>query len=343
MRFRSLAINQAVTGVSQGVITLILALCGAGVWSLVVGTVAASGVRLIATWAQARPRFVFSTRISLLRPYFTMSSHLVGQRLLGFWVEQADTLIVGRLLGAQTLGYFSVAKTIAHMPLDKISEIVNQVSLPAFAALQDDRTAWLNALEKVLRLAATAAFPLFFGMAAVSPAAMHLLLGNRWLDTTAPFALFCLILPLRSINAFMNAVVIALGRTYVSFTNLMIWGLLLPPAVLAGSHFGIIGVAAAWALIFPCVFLIGSARIAKHLDLRIGTLLRPLRAPALCAAAMMVAVYSIGATLPQLPSIAILAVQIAAGAVIYPALLRLFARSAFEDSVAMAVRLLSRR
>jgi O-antigen/teichoic acid export membrane protein len=340
MGFRSLATTQAISGIAQSVFTLLLALLGAGVWSLVLGGLLAGLVRLIATWTQARPPIGVSRDFQLLKPYVAFSAYIVGQRLLWFWAQQVDTLIVGRMLGAQVLGLFSVAKNMAHMPLDRIGEIVNQVSFPAFASLQHDREAWVSAFEKVLLLSAAFTFPLFWGLAAVSPAAMQLLLGNKWLDTIIPFALFCLILPLRTVQTLTASILVGLGRTDVSFKNVVLWALVLPPAILAGSRYGMTGVAAAWALAFPVIFLLGSIRVAHALALRPAQMLRPLLLPAACASIMALTVFGVGRIFADRSAVMRLALETLTGLATYPLALRLLARQVFADCYRMSRQLL---
>jgi teichuronic acid exporter len=340
MGFRSLATTQAVSGIAQSAFTLLLALAGAGVWSLVVGGLLAGLVRLVATWVQAQPPFGVSRDFGLLKPYVAFSAYMVGQRLLWFWVQQVDTFIVGRLLGAPTLGLFSVAKNMAHMPLDKIGEIVNQVSLPAFASLQHDRQAWVNAFEKVLLLSAAFTFPLFWGMAAVSPAAMELLLGDKWLDTIVPFALFCLILPLRTIHALTGSILVGLGRTDVSFKNIVLWALVLPPAILAGARYGMTGVAAGWALAFPVVFVLGSFRVAHALSMRPAQVLRPLLLPAACASIMALSVFFVGMTLSARSPATRLALETVTGLLVFPLALRFLGKPVFDECYRLSRQLL---
>ncbi len=53
------------------------------------------------------------------------------------------------------------------------------MSLPSFAAVQDDAQRWRDGLRKLIRLASATSFPVFWGMAAVAPAALPLLLGPK--------------------------------------------------------------------------------------------------------------------------------------------------------------------
>lgn len=339
MRFKELGITQAFAAVGSSVLTLALALNGAGVWALVGGALAMSALKLAGYLWFTGAFAGFSSQLSLLRSYLGFSARLVMQRVVWFAVEQGDLLIVGRLMGAAPLGVYSVAKTFSQIPLDRAAEIVNQVSLPLFAAVQDDKPRWVEAVRKLLRLTSVAAFPLFWGMAAVAPVAVPMLLGEKWAAAVLPFMLFCAVLPVRMAGAFLHTVLLALGRADVAMRIMIIWALTLMPMFAVGSLWGVVGVAAAGALGFPIIYLLSIRMFARALDIPLGTFLAPLLAPGGAAlGCALVATLVRLAVAGLLPAVVVLCLQILAGALAYVALLRLLSHATLLEATDLVLR-----
>src|SRR5262249_10544468 len=104
LRFRELAIIQVLFGIAQAVATILLALSGAGVWSLVGGVLIGNTLRVALLTYSAKPPLRMSLRFSLLRPYWSFSGYLLLQRMLWFWAEQADQFFIARFQGSAPLG-----------------------------------------------------------------------------------------------------------------------------------------------------------------------------------------------------------------------------------------------
>jgi teichuronic acid exporter len=344
MRFKQLAISQACAGAGSSAVTLACALLGAGVWSLVIGVIAQRLILAVFYFVYVGGFAGMSMQFGLLRSYLAFSANLVAQRLTWFWVEQIDQLVIGRLLGQAPLGAYSVARNLSHIPLDRTAEIVNQVSLPSFAAVQDDPQRWRDGLRKLMRLAAATSFPVFWGMGAVAPVALPLLLGPQWDAAVVPFMLFCAILPLRTAHSLTCTVLLGLGRADLSFRSVLIWAVLLTPLFFVGARFGLFGVALAWVVGFPLVYLVSVWMLVRVLRIPASLLFQPMASPALAAAACVAAVLVTQAVLvSRLSPLVVLGLQVAAGAITYIGILRLSSREVFAEVVDLVQRFSGRR
>jgi teichuronic acid exporter len=344
LMFRELAMGNAVSGVGASILTLALAMNGAGVWSLVFGVLAGSLIRTVMFLWYAGDFMGLSTHLSVLRSYMSFSLNVLGQRLAWFWVEQLDQLIIGKLLGAGPTGSYSVARNLSHIPLERTADIINQISLPSFAVVQDETARWQAALRKLVRIASVVAFPLFWGMAAVAPTAIPWLLGDSWQPTVIPFILFSLILPLRTVHSLSTTVLLALGRADLSLRGVLLWAALLSPMFLVGAKLdGINGVAAAWAIGFPLVYLIHAWLATRTLKVPAGLFIVPMLAPmaaaAACAGVATVLRLGLGTTLS---AHVLFIAQVCGGAGTYLVLLRLLSREAYNEILDLVLRLVGR-
>ena len=63
---------------------------------------------------------------------------LIKNYILRFFYQKSDCIIIGKILGDHTLGFYSVAVDLARMPVDKFVMIISHVCFPIFSTLQDD-------------------------------------------------------------------------------------------------------------------------------------------------------------------------------------------------------------
>ncbi|HJS89973.1 MAG TPA: lipopolysaccharide biosynthesis protein [Steroidobacteraceae bacterium] len=344
MRFRELGGIQSATGITAGVTTLVLAICGAGVWSLVIGILVGGWINVILLVRNARSPLGLSLKISLLRPYARFSWYMVVQRVIEFWIEEADQLFIGKWLGAAPLGIYSVARNLAQMPLDKTGGLVNQVSLPSFAAVQGDMKRWSNGYLKFIRLISALAFPVFWGMAATGPVALPIILGQKWASTVVPFVLICIPLPLRAARSLSTTALLGLGRSDVSFKTIAAWAGILTPLLFVGVHYGMIGVACAWAFGFPVVYLCYVLIVSKELHMTMQSLLAPMAVPATAGAASAMIAGVIGwMTIGRMPAIVILPLQMVSGLLCYILVVRTRSGALYAEISELLAQLLGRR
>jgi teichuronic acid exporter len=205
MRYGRMAVIQTCVSIIQGLATLVMAYMGEAYWSLIYGTLIGSTLRACGLWFALEERPSLNWRVWELRPMLRDSFHMVSQRLLFFACADFDIFLVSRVSGAVALGPYSLAKTLSHAALDQISGTVNQITLPSFAAKAGDHEAQLGALKTIVATAATIVFPLFWFAGVISHVAFPLIFGPRWSAMVFPFAIFTLLLPLRTVYALLGS------------------------------------------------------------------------------------------------------------------------------------------
>lgn len=341
LRFRELALAQAGSSVLQGLATLAMAWSGAAYWSLILGTMLGSAVRTALLWTSLKDRPVPNFDLGTLRSAWLGSTQMLGQRVVYFVTQDFDTFMLGRLGGAAVLGSYSLAKTLSHSVLDQLGGIVNQVSMPAFAAKAGDDRAQLNGLLLMVSTVSTLVFPLFWLGCVLSQSALPLVFGHRWAPMIIPFMAFTFILPLRSVFSLLDFAVVGTGRISTTFRNMLTWAIIMMPLVFVAAHFGANWAAGSWCVGFPIVFLASMARIARAFSVRLRYLLLPIRAPLLCS---LVSAVMVEIALTQLKSLMPLAAQLALGAALgglcYGFLMRQYAREDSRRAWGLFMRLL---
>jgi len=341
MDFRRIALTQMVASVVQGLSTLGFAFTGRAYWALIIGNFVGTGLRVSLLWLSLDRKPRPNIQLSALRPLLRNSSQMVGQRLAYFSIENFDLFILSRFGGPDILGPYAVARTLSHSALNQIAGIVNQVSVPAFAAKKETH-AQLRGLVSMISLASAVLFPLFWIMGITSQLALPLVFGARWSRLVVPFVAFAVILPLRGVHTLLGSSVVGTGRMSTTFKNTVSWAVISMPFMLLGVTKGANGVALSWIAAFPVVFYIALRRIAKSFSAPASMLLRPMATPAACAAASALATQLVlwGGTPLSLPPAALVVIQCCVGALSYWILYKRFDRAHYSQTLNIVRRLI---
>ena len=334
--FRRKSIIDLVSNVLGGVTSLALALSGFGVWSLVFGSLTLMSTRSIGSIVAA-PHFVLP-RFSLTgtKQLLSFGSLITADRFLWFFYSRADVVVVGRILGTEALGIYSVAMQIASLPLHKVNGILNEIAFPAFSRIQGDMALVRSYLGKAARVISFVAFPVFLGISSISPVFVEVVLGEQWKSTALPLATLACIMPLRMISSVIASTLQGVGRVGVSVGNLVYAAVIIPIALLIGTNWGITGVCVAWLVGFPAVTTIEMLRSRRFVALSILDFTRIFWRPLLGSLIMWGGVYMITAIDTTFSySVPGLTFIIFAGAATYLIFTLLFNRDNFRETMAL--------
>jgi len=288
--FKKRSIVEFITMLAASLVTLLLALAGTGVWSLVIGHLVGMasrilGLNLIAR-CLCRPRF----SLKGMRNALGFGGFVSIDKILWFVFAESDKFIGGKILGKELLGFYSVANHLASLPINKLGGLISSVAFPAFSKVHMDMDKVRFYLQKAIRLMSLVAFPVFFGMSSVAPTAVSLFLGDKWQGVVLPLQILAIVMPVRMISTVMPPVLWGTGRPRVSAVNFLIAAVIMVPAFIVGAEHGPVGLAMAWATAYPVVFLITSFRVGKAVGLGITDLIGSMGRPIISAAGMYAAV-----------------------------------------------------
>ncbi|MEW6217637.1 MAG: oligosaccharide flippase family protein, partial [Candidatus Bipolaricaulota bacterium] len=263
LRFRSVAATQLVfTTIAVGG-CVAMAATGFSYWSLVWPPVLAHLLIAPVYWAVSKeaplPRFLFPAG-SRPRGLVSFGAYTTGNGLLGYLANNADYLLIGRMLDAQALGYYTFAYTKAFTFSKKVLATASEVALPVYAAAAQERERLERGFYKGLSLMLLVNVPLAGLLAALAPALIPLVFGERWSPAVLPFQILCAHVAVNALTSPIDSVSYAIGRPDINFKIVagMVPVLVVAYAVGAKAG-GIVGVAVAVGAVKS------SASVAKSL------------------------------------------------------------------------------
>lgn len=271
MAFNKKSKAELTANICASITALVLAFLGFAVWSLVLSALVQNVVLTILFWYfhPWRPDWVFTVRqiLELLRfgIKYLMSS------LLWYASDATDILIVAKMLGEHLLGFYTVALTFSSKGVDLLSEIISQVSFPLYAMLQRDIVLFQRSFLRISRLIALVVFPVFVGLIVAADDLFGILLTEKWRPAVPVFQILCGAAIAKGLAFMLPRVLTAAGRVDLNFRLMLVSALVMPPAFLIGTRFGLIGVAVASFIVYPCL-------LAYALTLTLRIIQLPVRA-----------------------------------------------------------------
>lgn len=192
MRFKSIFIRGMVSCVGSGVVGVIMAYLGFGLWALVVQTVLNQVLCCLTAWNSIcwRPKLRFSKE--RLKDILSFGGKILISELLGYSVEGMRTLAIGKVYSTEALSYYDRGQTYPATLMRGIYDTLGGVLLPAFSRKQDENEQLGAVVIKSCSLTFFLTTPIFVGMAAVADPLIRILLTDKWAEAIPFFAIFSL-------------------------------------------------------------------------------------------------------------------------------------------------------
>jgi PST family polysaccharide transporter len=234
------------TGFAVGtVITLVMAVMGYGAWALAwgrfVGNAVVSLMHVMLTPQNFRPRWDTGVAKELLRSGLPLG----GATLVAVALLNVDYMLVGRLLGTEQLGYYTLAFNLASWPVTFFAVAVARVSVPAFARLQHDRPALQRAYDRSSLVLLGVTLPTCLLLAVFADPLVRFVYGDKWTPAVAVLRLLAGLGLLRVLYQYWADVLVAVGAGRRTLVSQVCWLLALVPALVLGVQWGLTGVGVA--------------------------------------------------------------------------------------------------
>lgn len=227
----------------KGAASIGLALAGFGVWSLVFGQILGSLASVILVWVVLpwRPRLALSRKIAAALMKFGAS--VIGGDILGVFIDNIDYIVVGRLFGLQQLSIYTLAYRLPEMLLIGNLWVMGSVTFPTFSSIQDKPDVMRRGLLASVRLIQMIAVPISLGLFLAADPIVRVVFGEQWLDAIPILRVLAIYAWVYSIGYHVGDIYKAIGRPDILLRLTVLTLIIIVPAILLGSRFGMIGIA----------------------------------------------------------------------------------------------------
>lgn len=179
--FKTPALISTPVGILSMGVAMVGAWLGLGYWALIIQSVFSTIVSLVTVWIVSpwKPRFIWSA--ASFHKSFSYGIKLVGSGIINQAFTHIKSLLIGKFYTPAQLGLFSRAWGMASMPSGTINGMLQSVTFPILATLQEDESRLLQVYSLYIRITSLG---IFFGstlLIALAEPLIGLLYGEAWL------------------------------------------------------------------------------------------------------------------------------------------------------------------
>ena len=250
--FRKVAAVDLVAGICSVGLGIVLAIGGAGVFSLVAMIVISSLLKLVLSFwfSQWRPRLAYTRRD--LKELAGYGLPLSATRLYTQVAVNVDKLLIGKMLSTSLLGAYRLAFQIVELPTQVIAGVFHRVFFSVYVDHGDDTNRIRKTHLLATRSVAFFTFPALLGISVLSERFVLVFLGERWIEMAPILSFLAVISLFRNVGVLNDVLYLSQGATGLQFKVVLLLRSVVILGVVIGVRFGIVGLL--WGLLAARVF-----------------------------------------------------------------------------------------
>ena len=274
--FKRLTYLEQISGVLNTIVALGLAYWLRDVWALVYAQLMSSVISVVLSYAMVpgRPRFRLDPVIT--KELFSYGKFMTGLAIVVFLGSQLDNAMIGKLLGMELLGYYTVAYTLASIPSIYISKVIAKVLFPMFSKLQTDLPQLRAEYVRGVRLVVAVVVPTSVAVVVLAHDFVTVLYGAKWAAAGVPLQILAISGCFQALWMLNGYLYNAVGKPYVDFymnaSRLVVMLGLLYPLTLS---YGLAGASVAVAIPMAAQFMVGVYLSRRVIGVPVVATVRP--------------------------------------------------------------------
>ena len=264
LQFRSLEVRTIIATAVSCATTMSLAIAGAGSWAIIAQHLTITGASTLLLWRSSswRPRATFS--MASLRGMARFTSHVFGTRVLAWGNANLDNFLIGRYLGAASLGAYTLAFSVMVTPINRVATPISQVFFPAFSRMRERDSIAATWLRAIRMIAMVVVAPML-GLIVVAPDFVNVIFGAKWHAAVPVLQILAPVGLLQALMVLNGGILQSLDRTRVYFRYTVAASIATVGAFALGLIWGLEGVAWAYlavTLVLTPIFLWLTTQVA---------------------------------------------------------------------------------
>lgn len=243
INFKALAISTFCATIISGIVGIILAYLGIGVWALVAQNLISSIINVfsILLFCRWKPSFVFSR--DSFKALFSFGSKLLLTNLINKVYANLKPIIIGRYFSSSELGIYSRGASFVEYPIYGINGILEKVTFPIFASIQDNQEKLLAIYRKYINIVSLVNVFVCMCLFALARPIVITLLTEKWESCIIFLQILCFSLMFEHICSINRNFLLVQGYSSVVLKLELIKKILLTLILFSSIPFGVVGIA----------------------------------------------------------------------------------------------------
>ena len=247
MRFKLRLLPELGMASTKAVLSVLLAFSGYGVWSLVFGQLVGIAVWTLSLWTLIPWRPAARVPIDLVGPMLRYGRGIVAVNVLAAVLHHADLVVVARMLGAATLGFYQMAYKVPEMTVTLLMRTASKVLFPTFSKLQKDERLMWDAYLETLRYVSLMIVPASVGLFLLAEPIVLSLFGEVWRPAVPLLRALAVYAGARGLGTHSGDILKATGRPGLLAAIGVFKAILLVPVLVIAARTSALAVATALA------------------------------------------------------------------------------------------------
>ncbi len=241
LNFRFIAVTEIIAAFVGLFVGVIMAENHYGVLSLVYAALAQYTVSNLIYFVEGiRSRgLVFHFKFQETKEFLRIGMYQVGGQIVNYFNRDIDILLIGKFLGTEILGGYSLAKQLVSKPMMILNPIVTTVASPVLALLQKDKNELKNKFLYFLNVISTANFIAYLLMGIFAYPIVYLIYGIDFIHIVVIVQILSIYMFLRSTGNPIGSLVIATGRTDLEFYWNLFVLFITPIVIFIGAQYSV--------------------------------------------------------------------------------------------------------
>lgn len=199
------------------------------------------------------PKFIFQKEKTL--KVINRGKWITGAGIANYLFQNLDDIVVGKILGANSLGVYQQAYKISTLPVSEVGEVFNRVTFPIYVNLKEDVKRLNQAFLKTLLIICLFVIPFGFLVFKFPLIIIKFALGDNWISAVPVLQLLAIYGSIKAISNSFFSLFLGIGKqevvTYITLISTLCLIVILYPLI---KIFGILG--AGYATIISTLFSI---------------------------------------------------------------------------------------
>jgi lipopolysaccharide exporter len=242
LEFKRLTHVEQVSAIVSFTIVVALAVWLRSIWALAIGQVLGAAVGVAASYLMipGRPKLRFDRQLA--RELMRYGRFVTGLTIVLFFTTELDNMVVGKVLGLESLGYYLIAYTLANLPATHLSKVLSRIMFPAYALMRDTPGRLASAYLGVVEVVSVVSLGAAAGLFVLADDIVRIGYGPKWLPAVPSLKVLALFGALRAITSINGYLFNAIGRPNLPFyLNTAKLALIVAVIVPVTRRYGIVG------------------------------------------------------------------------------------------------------
>lgn len=193
MKFKELFIRNMIAVPISGIIGIILAKLGFGIWALVIHNLSNVIILVLSIYFISNISIGFNFSTHRAKQIYSFSGKILAASLVSGFFDTFSTMFIGKKYSSNELAFYDKGYTYSSYIVKVVGYSISSVMLPVLSRQQGNLTVLKTSVRNSIRFSAFFMFPLLFGIAASSTHIVYVILSEKWLKAAPFLALFSIL------------------------------------------------------------------------------------------------------------------------------------------------------